>query len=108
MVPLVATGDCGKNGPGGDRTGGNRVGGRLGARAFYISVFGSSRPTRWGNQNVSSIVERAKDLLASEDGAAAVEYTIMLALILLACIAAVGGLGESVSDIFVTASEIGG
>ncbi len=57
---------------------------------------------------MSSIVERAKDLLASEDGATAVEYTIMLALILLVCIAAVGGLGESMSDVFVTASEVGG
>lgn len=57
---------------------------------------------------MSWIVERAKDLLASEDGATAVEYTVLLALILLVCIAAVGGLGERVSDVFVTASEIGG
>ncbi len=41
-----------------------------------------------------------KRFLASEDGPTAVEYAVMLALILVACITAVTALGGKVNDTF--------
>ena len=46
----------------------------------------------------SSQVQR---FLTSEDGPTAVEYAVMLALILVACITAVTALGGKVNDTFV-------
>lgn len=42
----------------------------------------------------------AKRFLVSEDGAVATEYAVMLALIIIVAIAAIGGLGTSVRDLF--------
>lgn len=39
-------------------------------------------------------------LLREEDGATAVEYAVMLALIIAVCIAAVGGLGSASRDMW--------
>jgi pilus assembly protein Flp/PilA len=41
-----------------------------------------------------------KRFLASEDGPTAVEYAVMLALILVACIVIVSNLGKSISGTF--------
>jgi len=41
-------------------------------------------------------------LLTSEDGPAAVEYAVMLALILVACIAVLTTLGQNVNSTFST------
>ncbi len=43
---------------------------------------------------------RVRRFLASEDGPTAVEYAVMLALILVACITIVGQLGTSASTTF--------
>jgi pilus assembly protein Flp/PilA len=50
-------------------------------------------------QNLKSRVQR---FLCSEDGPTAVEYAVMLALILVACITIVQTLGTSVSGTFST------
>jgi pilus assembly protein Flp/PilA len=51
---------------------------------------------------VYQIVSHFRQLLTSEDGPAAVEYAVMLALILVACIAIVGTLGQSINSNFST------
>lgn len=43
-----------------------------------------------------------RDLLISEDGPTAVEYAVMLALIIVVCIAVIGQLGEAVNSTFNT------
>ncbi len=48
------------------------------------------------------IVSHFRQLLTSEDGPAAVEYAVMLALILVACIAIVTSLGQNASSNFST------
>ena len=48
------------------------------------------------------IVSHFRRLLTSEDGPAAVEYAVMLSLILVACIAIVTTLGQSMSSTFST------
>ena len=57
---------------------------------------------------VGRLISRFREFLVSEAGVTATEYAVMLALITLVCLAAVGALGESVSDLFVTASEVSG
>jgi pilus assembly protein Flp/PilA len=51
---------------------------------------------------VYHIISQVRHLLASEDGLAAVEYAVMLALILVACISIVTTLGQSISSNFST------
>jgi pilus assembly protein Flp/PilA len=46
------------------------------------------------------MVEKVIRFLASEDGPTAVEYAVMLALILVACIAIVGQVGTRTSTTF--------
>lgn len=53
-----------------------------------------------------SIAKKIHRFLVDEDGPAAVEYAIMLAFILLACIAAVTQLGQSANTTFVTTSSL--
>lgn len=48
------------------------------------------------------IVSHFRQLLTSEDGPTAVEYAVMLSLILVACIAIVTTLGQSMSSNFST------
>ena len=47
-----------------------------------------------------SLMTRAQRFLTSEDGPTAVEYAVMLALILVACITIVTTLGTSISGTF--------
>jgi pilus assembly protein Flp/PilA len=51
---------------------------------------------------VYHIVAHFRQFLTSEDGPAAVEYAVMLSLILVACIAIVTSLGQSASSNFST------
>jgi pilus assembly protein Flp/PilA len=51
---------------------------------------------------VFHIVDSFRQLLISEDGPTAVEYAVMLALIMVACIATVTTLGQSMSSNFST------
>ena len=52
-----------------------------------------------------SLMTRVERFLVSEDGPTAVEYAVMLALILVACIAIVTTLGQSISGTFTTVNE---
>ncbi len=47
-----------------------------------------------------TFLNTAKRFLKSEDGPTATEYAVMLALIIVACIATVGALGQSVNTVF--------
>ena len=49
-----------------------------------------------------SLMTRVQRFLVSEDGPTAVEYAVMLALILVACITIVTTLGKSISNTFST------
>lgn len=42
----------------------------------------------------------AKQFLKSEDGPTATEYAVMLALIIVVCLAAITGIGQTVSNVF--------
>jgi pilus assembly protein Flp/PilA len=57
---------------------------------------------------MKSLIERARQFLSSEDGPTAVEYAVMLALILVACISIVTTLGSSVSGTFSTVNGAAG
>ncbi len=54
---------------------------------------------------MSTFTSRVKRFLQSEDGPTAVEYAVMLALILVACIATVGALGTSINGTFTTVNS---
>lgn len=49
---------------------------------------------------MNSLLNCAKTFLISEDGPTAVEYAVMLALIILVCIVAIKSVGTSASDQF--------
>ncbi|GAC1451068.1 MAG: hypothetical protein NVSMB9_35930 [Isosphaeraceae bacterium] len=49
---------------------------------------------------MSSILKNVRTFMVSEDGPTAVEYAVMLALILVACITIVTSLGTTVSGTF--------
>ncbi|AGA25636.1 Flp family type IVb pilin [Singulisphaera acidiphila] len=49
---------------------------------------------------MQAIVSKVCRFLANEDGPTAVEYAVMLALILVACITIVGTLGQSANSTF--------
>lgn len=49
---------------------------------------------------MNAILNRAKSFLKSEDGPTATEYAVMLALIIVVALAAIQGLGTTVSGIF--------
>jgi pilus assembly protein Flp/PilA len=58
---------------------------------------------------MKSLTAQVRRFLASEDGPTAVEYAVMLALILVACITVVSTLGTNVSKTFSTVSSgVGG
>mgnify|MGYP001598156139 CR=1 FL=1 len=52
---------------------------------------------------MKSILNRAKSFLKSEDGPTATEYAVMLALIIIVCLAVITSLGTTVQGIFTTA-----
>ena len=49
---------------------------------------------------VRTVVRNAVNFLKREDGPTAVEYAVMLALIVVVCIAAVTTLGNNVNDVY--------
>ena len=49
---------------------------------------------------MQKLVERVKNFLAREDGPTAVEYAVMLALIIVVCITAITALGTGASGTF--------
>jgi pilus assembly protein Flp/PilA len=54
---------------------------------------------------MKKFTQEIRHFLASEDGPTAVEYAVMLALILVACITIVTSLGTSVSGTFSTVNN---
>ncbi len=54
---------------------------------------------------MTKISRSIKRFLASEDGPTAVEYAVMLALIVVAVVSVVGALGTSISGTFSTVSS---
>ena len=58
---------------------------------------------------MTTMMTRVRRFMVSEDGPTAVEYAVMLALILVACITVVKSLGTQVNSTFTTVnSSIGG
>jgi pilus assembly protein Flp/PilA len=58
---------------------------------------------------MNNLIRRVRRFLTSEDGPTAVEYAVMLALIVVACVTIVSTLGKSVSSSFSTVnSSMGG
>jgi pilus assembly protein Flp/PilA len=53
-----------------------------------------------GETNVKNLAKRVSRFLKSEDGPTAVEYAVMLALIIVACLVVIGSLGTSISSTF--------
>src|SRR5439155_1463360 len=53
-----------------------------------------------GERNMKHWLDRAARFLRSEDGPTAVEYAVMLALIVVVCIAAISALGSNASATF--------
>ncbi len=51
-----------------------------------------------------NLLEKTRSFLVAEDGPTAVEYAVMLALIIVACVAIVQNLGTSVSGTFSSVS----
>ena len=49
---------------------------------------------------MQKLVERVKNFLAREDGPTAVEYAVMLALIIVVCITAITALGSNANKTF--------
>ena len=54
---------------------------------------------------MSHLRQRIRRFLVSEDGPTAVEYAIMLALIIIVCIAGIQQLGEHTSEAFEWAND---
>jgi pilus assembly protein Flp/PilA len=54
---------------------------------------------------MSQIISQVRHFLSSEDGPTAVEYAVMLALILVACITIVTTLGQNTSGTFSTVNS---
>lgn len=49
---------------------------------------------------MQSFITAVKEFIAAEDGPTAVEYAVMLALIIVVCIAVIGTLGNAAKDKF--------
>ena len=54
---------------------------------------------------MQGMISRVQRFLINEDGPTAVEYAVMLALILVACISIVGTLGKSIASTFSTVNN---
>jgi pilus assembly protein Flp/PilA len=54
---------------------------------------------------MTMVIDRIRHFVSSEDGPTAVEYAVMLALIIVACVAVVGALGTSISGTFSSVSS---
>jgi pilus assembly protein Flp/PilA len=58
---------------------------------------------------VQKFIQSARNFLVKEDGPTAVEYAVMLALIIVVCIAAITTLGQNANSTFTTVGNtIGG
>jgi pilus assembly protein Flp/PilA len=68
-----------------------------GQRAAAIS---RGRRSQAKGKTMKALVQRVKSFFVSEDGPTATEYAVMLALIIVACIAAITALGTALRGTF--------
>ena len=54
---------------------------------------------------MSSLTLKLRRFLVSEDGPTAVEYAVMLALIIIVCLAAIGAIGTNANTTFTTVGD---
>jgi pilus assembly protein Flp/PilA len=54
---------------------------------------------------MNALIAKTRQFLVSEDGPTAVEYAVMLALIIVACVTIVKALGTSISGTFSSVSS---
>ena len=54
---------------------------------------------------MNGMISKVRRFLVSEDGPTAVEYAVMLALIVVACVTVVSNLGKSISGTFSSVSS---
>lgn len=54
---------------------------------------------------MKSVIQKMQRFLASEDGPTAVEYAVMLALIVIVCLGAISAVGTATSTTFMKASS---
>lgn len=54
---------------------------------------------------MNQMITRVRQFVVSEDGPTAVEYAVMLALIVVAIVGIVGALGKSISSTFASVSS---
>jgi len=69
-----------------------------------IPASGLGQPSN-KEQTMNSLVKKVRRFLVSEDGPTAVEYAVMLGLIVVAIVTIVGSLAKSVSGTFSTVSS---
>ena len=67
---------------------------------IFVGLSGSPKAER--SFEMKAILNRAKSFLRSEDGPTATEYAVMLALIIIVCLAVITSLGTTVQGIFST------
>ena len=67
--------------------------------AIVLRAVPGHRHPHWGFE-MNHILKSVRQFVVSEDGPTAVEYAVMLALILVACITIVTNLGTTVSGTF--------
>ena len=58
------------------------------------------RSRKQKGREMNALVSRVRAFLVNEDGPTATEYAVMLALIIIACLAAVQLLGQKVTSVF--------
>jgi pilus assembly protein Flp/PilA len=63
------------------------------------------QPADTKESKMNSVIARVQRFLVSEDGPTAVEYAVMLALIVVACVTIVKNLGTSISSTFSSVSS---
>lgn len=64
------------------------------------SCFGGSVTRTRGEDNMKEFAQSVKRFLVSEDGPTAVEYAVMLALIVIVCLTAIQAIGTNASATF--------
>lgn len=58
---------------------------------------------------MKKFAQKVQQFLVSEDGPTAVEYAVMLALIVIVCLTAIGNIGNNANDTFQSvADQLGG
>jgi len=64
---------------------------------------------RWGGFFMRAVASEIRKFLVSEDGPTAVEYAVMLALIVVVCLTAIGSIGTNANGTFQgVAGSLGG